>query len=56
MPALVYLAELRLRTGDRDGAAGLLAEVKGMELTPAERDAPAKDLATAAELTADLRP
>lgn len=56
LPALVYLAELRLRTGDRDGAAGLLAEVKGMELTPAERDALAKDLATAAELTADLRP
>ncbi|GAA4070343.1 hypothetical protein [Actinomadura miaoliensis] len=54
LPALVYLAELRLRTGDRDGAAAVLADVETMELTAAERQALAKDLATAVELTADL--
>ncbi|WP_206060846.1 hypothetical protein [Nonomuraea basaltis] len=54
LPALVYLAELRLRTGDRDGAAALLAEVEAMELAPAEREALTTDLATATELTADL--
>ncbi|MEV0617776.1 VOC family protein [Nonomuraea sp. NPDC050404] len=54
LPALVYLAELRLRTGDRDGAAAALAELGDLELTPDEREAAAGDLATAAELEADL--
>lgn len=55
LPALVYLAELRVRTGDREAAAALLAEVAALELSAAERDALATDLASAAELTADLR-
>jgi hypothetical protein len=54
VPALVYLAELRLRTGDRDAAAALLAEIDALELSGAERAALAADLATAAELAADL--
>jgi hypothetical protein len=54
LPALVYLAELRVRTGDRDGAAALLAEVAALELTAAERESLARDLATAAELAADV--
>nr|BFE33993.1 hypothetical protein GCM10010200_062440 [Actinomadura rugatobispora] len=54
LPALVYLAELRIRTGDRDGATASLAEAEALPLTEAEREALAKDLATAAELTADL--
>ncbi|MEU5879371.1 VOC family protein [Spirillospora sp. NPDC047279] len=56
LPALVYLAELRMRTGDRDAAAALLAEIESMDLTPAERQALAKDLATATELKTDLAP
>lgn len=56
VPALVYLAELRQRTGDRAASAALLAEVEAMELTPAERDSLTKDLTTATELAADLRP
>ncbi|XVQ12720.1 hypothetical protein ACQP1W_09235 [Spirillospora sp. CA-255316] len=56
LPALVYLAELRMRTGDRDGAVASLAEAEALRLTGAEREALAKDLATAAELTADLTP
>ncbi|WP_188191074.1 bleomycin resistance protein [Nonomuraea sp. SYSU D8015] len=56
LPALVYLAELRVRTGDREGAAALLAEVQAMDLTPAERESLTKDLTTAAELTTDLHP
>jgi hypothetical protein len=55
LPALVYLAELRVRTGDRDSAAAVLAEVEAMKLSPDERESLAKDLATAAELAADLR-
>ncbi|WP_211370159.1 hypothetical protein [Nonomuraea turkmeniaca] len=54
-PALVYLAELRVRTGDHDGAVAVLAEVEAMDLTPAEREALATDYAAAAELAADLR-
>jgi hypothetical protein len=54
LPALVYLAELRVRVGDPDGAAALLAAVDALELSPAERDALAIDLATAAELRAGL--
>ncbi|BCJ70193.1 bleomycin resistance protein [Polymorphospora rubra] len=55
LPALVYLAELRMRTHDHDGAAALLAEIEAVRLSPAERDSLAKDLATATELAADLR-
>ncbi|MGP3958596.1 VOC family protein [Nonomuraea sp. 3N208] len=55
VPALVYLAELRMRTGDHDGAVAVLAEVEAMDLTPAEREALATDYAATAELTADLR-
>jgi hypothetical protein len=55
VPALVYLAELRLRTGDRAAAVALLAEVDALELSAADRAALATDLSTAAELAADLR-
>ncbi|MFI6869397.1 bleomycin resistance protein [Nocardia sp. NPDC050406] len=54
LPALVYLAELRIRTGDRDRAAALLAEVAALDLSDADRAAVADDLAVAAELEADL--
>jgi hypothetical protein len=55
LPAVVYLVELLVRTDDRDGAAALLTEVAGMELSDAEREALADDLATAAELADVLR-
>lgn len=54
VPALVFLIELLVRTDDRDGAAALLAEVAGMDLSDAERDALADDLAVAAELATRL--
>jgi hypothetical protein len=54
LPALVYLAELRVRTGDRAAAGTLLAEAAALDLSPAEREVLATDLATAAELAADL--
>ena len=54
LPALVYLAELRVRTGERDAASALLAEVAALELSAAEREVLAGDLATAAELRADI--
>jgi hypothetical protein len=54
-PALVYLAELRLRTGERDAATARLAEASALELTDADRSALASELATAAELTTELR-
>jgi len=54
VPALIYLIELLVRTDDRDGAAALLAEVAGMDLSDAERDALADDLAVAEALAADL--
>ncbi|GAA1181150.1 bleomycin resistance protein [Pseudonocardia alaniniphila] len=54
LPALVYLAELRLRTGDREAAAALLAEVGALDLSAADREALTTDLATAGELAADL--
>jgi hypothetical protein len=44
-----------MRTGDRDGAGALLAEVEAMEPAADERAALITDLATAAELTEDLR-
>ncbi|GEL17887.1 hypothetical protein [Pseudonocardia asaccharolytica] len=52
--ALVYLAGLRLRTGERDAAVALLAEVNALELSVADREALATDLATAAELAVEL--
>jgi hypothetical protein len=54
VPALVYLADLRLRTGDRAAAAALLTEIDALELSAAQRAALAADLAIAAELAADL--
>ncbi|MGW0801964.1 bleomycin resistance protein [Nonomuraea sp. NPDC002799] len=54
LPALVYLAELRLRTGAYDTAAALLGEVGALELSAAERESLAGELATAAELSAEL--
>ncbi|MET8985160.1 hypothetical protein ABZW49_06915 [Nonomuraea wenchangensis] len=56
LPALVYLAELRLRAGDRDAAAALLAETAALELTEAEREALADDLAAATDLAGRLGP
>jgi catechol 2,3-dioxygenase-like lactoylglutathione lyase family enzyme len=50
LPALVYLAELHVRTGDRDAAAAVLAQIGELELTAADREAHATDLAVAAEL------
>ena len=46
---------LRLRTGEREGAAALLAEVGALPLSEADREALAGDLTTPAELAADLR-
>jgi catechol 2,3-dioxygenase-like lactoylglutathione lyase family enzyme len=54
LPALVYLAELHVRTGDREAAAAVLAQVAALELSAADRDRLAADLASAAELAADL--
>ncbi len=54
LPALVYLAELRVRTGRDDLAAALLAEIGALDLTAADRETLTTDLATAAELAADL--
>jgi catechol 2,3-dioxygenase-like lactoylglutathione lyase family enzyme len=50
LPALVYLAELHVRTGDRDAAAAVLAKIGELELSAADRAAHAADLAVAAEL------
>jgi catechol 2,3-dioxygenase-like lactoylglutathione lyase family enzyme len=54
VPALIYLIELLVRTDDRDGATALLAEVTGMDLSDAERETLADDLAEAAELATRL--
>jgi hypothetical protein len=50
LPALVYLAELKLRVGEREAAVKLLTEVDALELSTSDREALAADLATAAEL------
>ena len=50
LPALVYLAELHVRTGDREAATAVLTQVAALELSAAEREALADDLASAAEL------
>ena len=54
VPALVYRAELAVRTGDRDGAATRLTEALGLALDDADRAAVAADLEAAAELRRDL--
>jgi hypothetical protein len=54
LPALVHLAELRLRAGEREAAAALLAEVGALELSAGDREVLVSELATATELTADL--
>jgi ATP/maltotriose-dependent transcriptional regulator MalT len=54
LPALVYLAELRVRTGDPQGAQVALAEVAGLELSAQQRRSLAAELRTAAELRAGL--
>ena len=55
LPVLVYLAELRLRIGEPDVAAQLLADVSALELSASDRETLATELATTAELTVDLR-
>jgi hypothetical protein len=50
VPALVYLAELHVRTGDRDAAAAVLAQIEALDLSAADRATLAADLAVAAEL------
>ncbi len=50
VPALVYLAELHVRTGDRDAAAAALAQVAEFDLSDTEREGLAADLASAAQL------
>jgi hypothetical protein len=54
LPALVYLAELRVRTGERDAAAMVLTRIAELELSAADRATLAADLASAAELGEDL--
>ncbi|RLK59863.1 hypothetical protein [Actinokineospora cianjurensis] len=48
LPALVYLAELQVRVGE--SPADLLEQIDALELTPADREALAADLAVVAEL------
>ena len=50
LPALVYLAELKLRAGEREAAIALLTEVDTLQLSTTDREELATDLATAAEL------
>jgi len=54
LPALVYLAELRIRVGEREAALPLLANVARLELSAGERAALSAELATAEELRAEL--
>ncbi len=54
VPALVYLAELLGRNGDRERAARTLAALRTLPLDDAERAAVAGDLAAAAEIEHDL--
>jgi catechol 2,3-dioxygenase-like lactoylglutathione lyase family enzyme len=55
VPALIYLIELLVRTDDREGAAALLTELAGMDLSEAERESLAGELAVVAELAGELR-
>jgi hypothetical protein len=50
LPALVYLAELHVRTGDRAAADAVLARIDALDLTAADHETLAADLAIAAEL------
>ncbi|MHA7271400.1 VOC family protein [Arthrobacter sp. HLT1-20] len=54
VPVLAYLAELLVRAGYKDRARTVLAELAAMELSSAEKAALSADLATAAELGAEL--
>ena len=54
VPALVYRAELAVRTGDHRGAAATLAEIRSLALDDGDRAAVAADLAIAAELEQDM--
>ncbi|MFI9403418.1 VOC family protein [Nocardia sp. NPDC052316] len=54
LPALVYLAELCVRTGDHRRASSLLAEVAALDLSEADRETVAADLTIADELAAGL--
>lgn len=54
VPALVYRAELAIRTGDHDGAVATLAEIRSLALDDRDRAVVAADLAVAAEIERDL--
>ncbi|MBF6330130.1 hypothetical protein [Nocardia transvalensis] len=54
VPALVYLAELYIRTGDHPRASSLLTQIAALDLSDADRQTLAPDLALAADLAADL--
>lgn len=55
VPLLVYLVELLVRAGDRDGATATLGDLSALELGAVDRAAVAAELATAVELERDLR-
>jgi catechol 2,3-dioxygenase-like lactoylglutathione lyase family enzyme len=54
LPALAYLAELRQRTGDRAGAVEAIDRIRALELSSADCDLVATELAAVAEIAADL--
>ncbi|WP_024818533.1 hypothetical protein [Arthrobacter sp. 31Y] len=54
LPLLVYLAELHHRSGNPELAGSALDTVAALILNPAEREASAEELATAAELRGAL--
>lgn len=54
VPALVYRADLAVRTGDEERARAVLAEIRDLALDPATRETLGEHLAAAAELERDL--
>ncbi|MEO3930078.1 hypothetical protein ABGB07_40465 [Micromonosporaceae bacterium B7E4] len=54
MPSVWARARIDNAAGDPEAAARLLAEVDAVELSAAERTALGTDLATAAEISAEL--
>ena len=52
--ALLYRAELAVRSGDRSGAAGSLSEAVALDLSEAERSAIASELAHTTEVVRDM--
>jgi hypothetical protein len=54
VPVLVYLAELLVRSGDRGRAADVLAKLRALELDDAASAEVGEELASAAELEAEL--